>query len=193
VRKRLLFSFGWLALTGFYGLDLPAATTERPDDRLRAILIAAINDTDSFGDRFDAEVWLLDMSGRLADVLEDPRERLEFLRLVHQEARRAGVDPELVLAVIQVESRFDRFAVSRAGAQGLMQIMPFWLEEIGRPGDNLLHVHTNLRLGCTILAYYLDKEGGNLTRALARYNGSLGQTWYPERVYRALKQHWFRQ
>ena len=137
-----------------------AATTERPDHELRRILVAAIADAGSFVDRFDAEVWLVDMSGRLSRTLRDPNERLTVLRLVHQEATRARLAPELVLAVIQVESNFDRFAISVAGAQGLMQIMPFWLEEIGRPGDNLFQIRTNLRLGCTILRYYLDREGG---------------------------------
>lgn len=170
-----------------------AATTERPDEELRALLVAAISQADSFEDRFDAEVWLTDMSTRLSAVVPDPGERVEILRRVHQEATRAKLDPELVLAVIQVESNFDRFAISSAGAQGLMQVMPFWLEEIGRPEDNLFHIRTNLRLGCTILRHYLEKEKGHLSRALARYNGSTGQTWYPARVFRALRTRWFRQ
>ena len=96
-----------------------------------------------------------------------------------------------MLSVIQVESNFDRFAVSVAGALGLMQVMPFWLDEIGRPGDNLLDIRTNLRFGCTILRYYLDREQGHLSRALARYNGSVGKTWYPDRVFRALRTRWY--
>src|SRR3546814_8931332 len=91
------------------------------------------------------------MSGRLRPYMKDEGRRLELLRLVHSEARRAKLAPELVLSVIEVESRFDRYAVSSAGAQGLMQIMPFWLKEIGKPGDNLFHTRTNLRMGCTIL------------------------------------------
>ncbi len=167
-----------------------AATTERPDERLRVELRAAIERAESFADRFDAEVWLVDMSTRLAPMVPAPRERVEILRVAHQEARRAGLEPELVLAVIEVESRFDRFAISRAGAQGLMQIMPFWLDEIGRPGDNLMRVRTNLRFGCTILRHYLDVEGGHLARALARYNGSSGQNWYPARVFAAWRRRW---
>ncbi len=168
-----------------------AATQERPDAQLRRILVAAIADARSFDDRFDSEVWLLDMSGRLAGIVADPNERLEILRRVHYEARRAKLEPELVLALIEVESNFDHYAISSAGARGLMQIMPFWLDEIGRPKDNLFHIETNLRLGSTILRYYLDQEGGNLSRALARYNGSVGQTWYPQRVFRALRSHWY--
>jgi soluble lytic murein transglycosylase-like protein len=118
---------------------------------------------------------------------------MEILKAVHQEAARAELDPELVLAVIDVESRFDRFAVSVVGAQGLMQVMPFWLKEIGRPDDNLLHIRTNLRMGCTILRYYLDMEKGNLSRALGRYNGSLGSPKYPNLVVTALTERWYRQ
>jgi soluble lytic murein transglycosylase-like protein len=186
--------FRWITLTAVLlagCISAGAATTERPDDALRALLIKAIAESDSFVDRFDAEVWLTDMSGRLSDVVLDPTERIEILRRVHQEASRSNLDPELVLALIHVESNFDRFAISSAGAQGLMQIMPFWLDEIGRPGDNLFHIRTNLRLGCTILKYYLEKEQGHLARALARYNGSGGQSWYPTRVFKALRTRWY--
>ncbi len=161
-----------------------------PDDELRLLLIKAINDSGSFNDRFDAEVWLVDMSARLASRVNDAEKRIPMLRQIHYEATRAGLFPELVLAVIDVESNFNRYAISRAGAMGLMQIMPFWLDEIGKPGDNLFDLKTNLRLGCTILRYYLDKEKGDLTRALARYNGSLGSHRYTKKVYRALDSHW---
>jgi soluble lytic murein transglycosylase-like protein len=169
------------------------ATIERPDEQLRGLLREAIARADSFDDRFDAEVWLTDMAGRLGDTVPDAEERVDILRHVHREARRADLEPELVLAVIQVESNFDRFAISSAGARGLMQIMPFWLDEIGRPNDNLFKIPTNLRFGCTILRYYLDKERGDLARALARYNGSLGKFWYPRRVMRAWRMRWFPQ
>lgn len=170
-----------------------AATLEPPDHRLRALLREAAARADGFEDRFEAEVWLVDMAGRLDGTVHDPGERVDILRHVHREARRARLEPELVLAVIEVESNFDRFAISSAGARGLMQIMPFWLHEIGRPGDNLFRIATNLRYGCTILRYYLDQENGDLARALARYNGSLGQHWYPRRVFRAWKRRWFAQ
>jgi soluble lytic murein transglycosylase-like protein len=170
-----------------------AASSEAPDATLRELLREAVAELDTFEDRFEAEVWLLDMSLRLESRLPDPTERMEILKAVHQEAARAELDPELVLAVIDVESRFDRFAVSVVGAQGLMQVMPFWLKEIGRPDDNLLHIRTNLRMGCTILRYYLDMEKGNLSRALGRYNGSLGSPKYPNLVVTALTQRWYRQ
>ncbi len=169
-----------------------AATQERPDAEMRALLIDAVQSSDSFGDRFDAEVWLTDMSKRLARKVPDPEERLHILKTVHYEATRAGLPPELVLALIEVESNFDHFAISSAGARGLMQVMPFWLEEIGRPDDDLFDIHTNLRIGCTILRLYLDREKGDRTRALARYNGSVGKVWYPQRIYRALSKRWYR-
>ena len=155
-------------------------------------MLAAASDTSSFEDRFDAEVWLTDMSRRLERQVKDPEERINLLTRIHSEATRADISPELVLSVIEVESNFDRYAVSVAGALGLMQIMPFWLDEIGRPDDNLLHVDTNLRYGCTILRFYLDKENGDLRRALGRYNGSLGKRKYPNKVIDKLTRKWFK-
>lgn len=163
------------------------------DPSLRDALVKAVTSTDSFHNRYAAEVWLMDMSRRLERRLPDPHYRMELLRRVHYEATRAELQPELVLAVIEVESNFNRWAISSAGAQGLMQIMPFWLDEIGRPDDNLFHLNTNLRFGCTILRHYLDRSKGNLTEALARYNGSYGRYTYPERVYRALDRRWYQQ
>jgi soluble lytic murein transglycosylase-like protein len=162
-----------------------------PDPELRDALRAAASDTTSFVDRFDAEVWLTDMSRRLERQVKDPQERIKILKLVHLEADRADLAPELILAVIETESNFDHYAISVAGAIGLMQIMPFWLDEIGRPEDNLLHIETNLRYGCTILKFYLDKENGDLRRALGRYNGSLGRRKYPNKVIDKLTKKWF--
>ena len=167
---------------------VPAA---EPDPELREVLRAAANDSPSFTDRFHAEVWLTDMSRRLERQIRDPEERIEILTLVHMEATRVNLPPELVLAVIEVESNFDRYAVSVAGALGLMQVMPFWIDEIGRPDDNLLHTSTNLRYGCTILRFYYDKENGDLRRALGRYNGSLGKRKYPNKVIDKLSRKWF--
>lgn len=165
---------------------------ETPDPELVELLKDAASETESFPDRFDAQVWLTDMSARLARQVEDPAERVEILRRVHYEATRAELPPELVLAVIDVESNFDRFAISVAGARGLMQIMPFWLDEIGRPDDNLMRIETNLRFGCTILKYYMNIENGDLQRALGRYNGSLGSRTYPNKVLDKLRLKWFR-
>ncbi len=168
------------------------AAQDGPDPELRELLRAAASEADSFPDRFDAQVWLSDMSARLERQVENAEERIEILKRVHFEATRVDVAPELVLAVIDVESNFDRYAISVAGARGLMQIMPFWLDEIGRPKDNLIHIDTNLRFGCTILKYYLDMEDGDLKRALGRYNGSLGGRKYPNKVLDKLRKKWYR-
>jgi soluble lytic murein transglycosylase-like protein len=181
-------------------LILPAPGTafaqQQPNQvtpELRALLLEAVESTDSFQDRFEGEVWLSDMSGRLQTYIQDDLERITILRAVHYEATRAGLPPELVLAVIHIESRFDRFAISRAGALGLMQIMPFWLKELDQPDANLFDIGTNLRIGCTILKYYLDREKGDLRKALARYNGSAGRRKYPDKVFTALSERWYRQ
>ncbi len=173
-------------------ISAPTLAQGGPDPELRQALLAAASDTTIFEDRFDAEVWLTDMSRRLERQVKNPEERINLLTRIHQEATRADLSPELVLSVIEVESNFDRYAVSVAGALGLMQIMPFWLDEIGRPDDNLLHVDTNLRYGCTILRFYLDKEKGDLRRALGRYNGSLGKRTYPNKVIDKLTRKWFK-
>jgi soluble lytic murein transglycosylase-like protein len=166
-------------------------SSDQHDPELRQLLMEAIATTSSFNDRFEAEVWLLDMSNRLKRFVDDPEIRIELLKRIHYEASRVNIAPEIILALIEVESHFDEFAISVAGARGLMQIMPFWLDEIGTSDNNLFKPRTNLRMGCTILRYYLDIEKGNLFRALARYNGSLGKSVYPEKVLKALNNRWF--
>lgn len=180
-----------LALSLCIACPAYADNTDNDKPQLSKLLRDAINDAGSFDDKFAAEVWLLDMNNRLKAYIKNDKERVAILKRVHYEATRAKLEPRLVLAVIEVESRFDRFAVSRAGALGLMQVMPFWLKEIGRPNDNLFHINTNLRMGCTILKYYLDIENGNLHRALGRYNGSLGKRKYPDKIFTALRKNWY--
>ena len=155
----------------------------------RAVADQAV-DRSSFESDESAHQWLLAMAQRLRGRLPDPIARTEFLRTVHYEATRAGLDPQLVLAVIQVESNFRKYAVSTAGARGYMQVMPFWVDVIGTKDHNLFHLRTNLRYGCLILRHYLDIERGNLTRALGRYNGSLGKLWYPNLVQAAWTNSW---
>lgn len=134
--------------------------------------------------------WLAEMSRRLERRMPDREGRLEFLKAVRYEAQRAGLDPQLVLGLIQVESGFRKHAVSIAGARGFMQVMPFWIGLIGNPDNNLFHLRTNLRFGCTILRHYLDIEQGDLFRALGRYNGSLGRPEYPNMVRAAWEKQW---
>ena len=173
-------------------LTATALKAETAQDRaaLTAYLNRALSTEDGFEDRYAAEVWLVDMQQRLARFLADSSERLDLLTRVHQQASELNLPPELVLSVIEVESTFDRYAVSRAGAQGLMQVMPFWKDEIGRGDDNLTHTPTNLRYGCHILRFYLDREDQNLNRALAAYNGSSGSLRYPNKVRAAWENHW---
>lgn len=158
---------------------------------VRASLSAAVNDRTpvDFKD-LDTRAWVRAMTRRVVARFADEEEARQFLMMVRYESMRAGLDPHLVLAVIDVESRFRKYAVSRAGARGLMQVMPFWVKEIGAPGQNLFHERTNLRYGCTILRHYLDRERGNIANALGRYNGSLGQADYPNRVFKALRDKW---
>lgn len=134
--------------------------------------------------------WLAEMSQRLAKRIPDETARSELLRAVHYEATRAGLDPQLVLGLIQVESGFKKYALSPVGARGYMQVMPFWARLIGNQETNLFHMRTNLRFGCTILRHYLDIEKGDLFRALGRYNGSLGKAEYPNMVRAAWERNW---
>jgi soluble lytic murein transglycosylase-like protein len=182
-----------LALASPYGHG-GAQKYEPLSASVRATLHRAISDQAvpvlAFDDEQEARAWLTSMSPRLARRMPQRVEREEFLLTVHYEAKRAGLDPQLVLGLIQVESAFRKYAVSSAGARGYMQVMPFWAKLIGAADHNLFHLRTNLRYGCTILRHYLDIEKGNLFRALGRYNGSLGKAEYPNMVLRAWHGNW---
>ena len=161
---------------------------------VQAALSRAVSDhtvpRSAFRTAQEERAWLDDMSGRLRKQIPEPGFREDFLRTVHYEATRAGLDPQLVLGLIQVESGFHKYAVSTAGARGLMQVMPFWIKLLGGKDDNLFHLRTNLRYGCTILRHYLDLEKGDLFRALGRYNGSLGKPEYPNLVRAVWEGRW---
>jgi soluble lytic murein transglycosylase-like protein len=161
---------------------------------VKASLYKAVSDSVprrmAFSSPTEEANWLEDMSRRLEKRIPDRSTRLDLLKTVHYEATRAGLDPQLVLGLIQVESGFKKYAVSSAGARGFMQIMPFWVQLIGTKENNLFHLRTNLRYGCTILRHYLDIEKGDLYRALGRYNGSLGRPEYPTLVVGAWRNHW---
>ena len=187
----------WIACTAIVwasGAHAGAQIYEPLADSVRAGLQASIADTPAsrlaFSNSMDAVNWLTEMAQRMETRVPYLRTRLDLLRTVHYEASRAGLDPQLVLAVIHVESNFRKYAVSSAGARGYMQVMPFWVGLIGRKGDDLFNLRTNLRYGCVILRHYLDIEGGNLSRALGRYNGSLGKPEYPNLVLRAMRASW---
>lgn len=161
---------------------------------VQAAMQKAISDNASprlvFENNSEAQTWISEMSRRLAKRIPDEFTRTNFLTTVHYEALRAGLDPQLVLGLIQVESGFKKYALSKASARGYMQVMPFWVRSIGNTDQNLFHLRTNLRYGCTILRHYLDIEKGDLFRALGRYNGSLGRAEYPNMVLAAWRSHW---
>jgi soluble lytic murein transglycosylase-like protein len=166
-------------------------------DAVRVALSNAIKDSRpprpqfaNIDDRLAYLRWLGEMSQRLKKKLPDWQVRREFLETAWYEAKRAGLEPAMVLGLIQVESGFRKYAMSSVGAQGYMQVMPFWTHTIG-DGDphKLFNMQTNLRYGCSILRMYIDMEHGNLFLALGRYNGSRGQPQYPNAVLAAWK-HW---
>ncbi|MBU2863037.1 lytic transglycosylase domain-containing protein [Reinekea forsetii] len=180
-----------IALAGLLWVIMsPAFTMADSNESVANALKSALEQSTSFEDPYMGQVWLATMSQKLERWVEDPEERITLLTKIHAEATRANLEPGLVLALIQVESAFNGYAISSAGARGMMQIMPFWKKEIGREDDNLLNVDTNLRYGTTILAHYIEIEKGRVIPALARYNGSKGQTWYPRRVLNYWYKYW---
>ena len=189
------------AATAFAGLTLAsgaalagAQVEERLAPSVATLMSQAISDRPvpiDYMNRMELRPWIEAMSPRLADKLGDTNAREEFLATVHYEATRAGLDPQLVLGVIQYESNFRKYAISPAGARGFMQVMPFWTGLIGSGANyNLFHLRTNLRYGCVILRHYLDIENGDLYRALGRYNGSLGRSEYPTGVIAVMNRNW---
>ena len=184
-----------LALAGVHGAASAGAQVYEPlAASVQAALSKAVSDRapriSAFKSKLDEVDWLTAMSRRLDMRVRDHKTRIAFLKSVHYEASRAGLDPQLMLGLIQVESGFKKYAVSAAGARGFMQVMPFWVKLIGAPGDNLFDMRKNIRYGCVILRHYLDLERGDLYRALGRYNGSLGRPEYPRAVEAAWKNQW---
>ncbi len=182
-RSLLVFA----ALVG--AASVSKADTSGVDPALIAALKQATHDIREQRTDLDSLVWLSSMSERLEYRISDPFYRVRLLKAVDSEAERAGLDRQLVLAVMDIESNFDRYALSKAGAQGLMQVMPFWKEIYGNPNDDLFNPLVSLRYGCTILRHYMDKHD-NLNDALAAYNGSLGRQTYPNKIKRRLISRW---
>ena len=164
--------------------------TRVQDPDLLAKLGESLTQTTDAADPFDAQVWLLANDTRLARYVKDAPTRLKILQNVYAQAHKQKLDPDMVLALMHVESYFDPFAISRVGAQGLMQIMPFWRKELGRDQDNLTDIETNIRYGTTILAHYIERSKGDLVEALGRYNGSKGRLKYPELVFDRWRRFW---
>ena len=188
--RRLWFLACLLPLQALAGAQQYEPLADSVRTRLSGLVADKAVPSMAFRSSADAQRWLGDMDARLARRIPDRKQRLELLRTVHYEATRVGLDPQLVLGVIEVESGFRKYAVSRAGARGYMQVMPFWVKLIGQPNHNLFHLRTNLAYGCAILRLYLDHEKGDYFRALGRYNGSLGQPEYPNLVLSAWRGRW---
>jgi len=184
-----------LLLATVCGQSFAGSQIEEPlSNSVKALMQRSVSDkavpTLTFATEEEGRAWLNEMSGRLKKRMPDADYREDFLRTVHYEASRAGLDPQMVLGLIQVESGFKKYAVSSVGARGFMQVMPFWVNSIGAKDHNLFLLRTNLRYGCTILRHYLDIERGDLYRALGRYNGSLGRPEYPNLVLGAWRKQW---
>ena len=180
-----------LCLVTLVALPVAGARADRQmDPELRGVIAGALQPSGCFADKYEQAVWFAMMEPRLARYVKDEKERGQILHDVHCEAKRVDIPPELVLAVMDVESRFDRYAVSSAGAVGLMQVMPFWPRQLGMTNDQLVRIPDNVRMGTTILGYYLRKERGNYQRALQRYNGSLGRPTYSDLVIDRLVSRW---
>ena len=182
-----------LALAAF--APLPAAAGNQRYEALsasvRASLSKAVADPSTTApDDAQTRAWVDARLDRVKARMGDEKSARDVLAMARYEALRAGLDPRLVVAIIDVESGFRKYAVSVAGARGFMQVMPFWVKEIGAGGESLFHPRTNLRYGCVILRHYLQVEDGNLYNALGRYNGSLGKPGYPERVLAAMRERW---
>ncbi|HKC15461.1 MAG TPA: lytic transglycosylase domain-containing protein [Steroidobacteraceae bacterium] len=171
----------------------PGAAGAQRDPELRAVVQQAIQSAQCFGNQYDSAVWYTLMEPRLRRYLSDREERLDVLRTVYCETHRPGaapLPPGLVLAVLEVESRFDRWAVSATGAVGLMQVMPYWPEQLGMQRRELVGVEANIRMGCAILRHYLATEHNDVRRALGRYNGSVRSRDYPDRVVTRWTRFW---
>jgi soluble lytic murein transglycosylase-like protein len=169
-----------------------AHADQQRDPELKELLQKIIGSRDCFLDKYESEVWYKSMEPRLAQYVPAHQDRVDILDHVFCEAKRdptLALPPDLVLALIEVESRFDAWAVSPAGAVGLMQVMPFWPRQLGVQ-NQLVRVAPNIRMGCEILRYYLRAEHMNWTRALARYNGSVGRNTYPALVMQRWQRAW---
>lgn len=199
-RSRRRFQLSTIFLCSFFSLALTVHAEGRDsysqinDAALKQFLESSLSSIESEQsrsfDRYDAEVWLERTLAVMQRFKLEKPQAMHILKAVHRETERTKLPPDLVLAVIEIESYFNRYAVSRAGAQGLMQVMPFWKKEIGRPSDNLIDIDTNIRYGCSILAYYLKIAKQDWAEALARYNGSYGRTVYSEKVLVAWGKRW---
>jgi soluble lytic murein transglycosylase-like protein len=185
--SKAALSAALIAVAGAAALLAPAVVlaNQQQDPDLQAVVQRAIGEAECFTDQYDSAVWYMLMEPRLRRIVKEKQERLDILKQVYCETHRTGetrLPPGLVMGVIEIESRFDRYAVSSAAAVGLMQVMPFWPERLGMRRYELVRIAPNIRMGCAILRFYLQFEHNDVRRALARYNGSIGRRDYPDKV-----------
>lgn len=190
VMKRFHLILCLMLCSGLWAAAPAAWAARQNDPELGRLLQQALSADECFEDKFEQQVWIASMEPQLKRLVKDEAERHAILHHVHCEARRLQLPPGLVMAVIDVESRFDRWAVSSAGAVGLMQVMPFWPKQLGMTNQELVRIAANIRMGCTILRFYLDREKGDYAKALARYNGSVGRRTYSDLVLSRLASRW---
>lgn len=189
MKKIFLICFSLFSQLAFAGAQQYEILKEETKQLMSQTVSDVAPQISSFSNETEKKLWLHHQGSKLEKRIPDENFRLELLTSIHYEATRAGLEPELVLGLIQVESGFKKYAISSVGAKGFMQVMPFWVDIIGEKTHNLFHLRTNLRYGCTILRHYLDIEKGNMFRALGRYNGSLGKSEYPNAVLNASKNY----
>lgn len=189
VRAEAAYFLGALALATVLGVP-PARADGQTDTALKDVIAQAIAAKECFIDKYDAAVWYKLMEPRMRRYVKEPEQRIKILKHVYCEARARKLPGELVLAVIDVESSFNSWAVSSTGAQGLMQVMPFWPERLGMKRHQLMQIEANIRMGCAILRYYYDREKGDVRKALARYNGAIGRREYPDLVITRWTTRW---
>jgi soluble lytic murein transglycosylase-like protein len=190
-RRRCARSFALLAICFITTTQAGVARADaQQDPEIRNVVAQALKESSCFDDRFEREVWMKAMEPRLRKLVKDLQERSDILEQVHCQAKRLQLPPALLMAVMDVESRFDRWAVSPVGAVGLMQVMPFWPRQLGMTNAELVQIPQNIHMGAAILKFYLDREKGDYTRALARYNGSVGRRDYSDLVLERLGNRW---
>lgn len=197
MKRRVILQSAGLAAASLMLPRMALAGAQREEtlsDDVASVMRHAVDNVNPprlvFNSPAEAQRWLSAMSSRLLPFVPEPYGRTRLLTNIQYEAMRAGLDPQLILGLIEVESRFRQYAISGVGARGLMQVMPFWVRHIGKPNHNLFDVRTNLRYGCTILRHYRNMERGNMVRALARYNGGLGRSAYSDAVVGAWQRRW---
>lgn len=186
--KKILYSFLFFPQIVFAGNQQYEELKEQTKNLMSQSIADTIPKISSFDSIEEERLWILQMSKRLNKFVKSDDEKISLLKTIHYESTRAGLDPVLILGLLEVESGFKKYAFSSVGARGYMQVMPFWIDLIGDKKQNLFFMRTNLRYGCTILKHYLDIEKGNMFMALGRYNGSRGKSEYPNAVINSMNQ-----